>query len=277
VVKNKADTFILVAKWTLWTGAAITVLTVIAGLDAYGSVAHDDTAHAVMKDHRTWALSTGAAILLTAIWVWRAKAISTAIIAMSVILAGMVGATGYLGAELVYRHGIGVMRLPDVAGEGHDHEEGGDHDHDHDTAEAKPEEDHEHEGGVGHGSNQTGPAGPGEVSDALFAALKSGDEATISKLLADDVLILEGGHAQLSKADYMAGHMKSDMEFLAGINNEIISREASEAGDLAWVTTYTRSSGTFKRKPINTTSREFMTMRRIEGVWKITLIQWGKN
>jgi len=273
--KDKADTFNLIAKWMLWVGAGITVLTVIAGIDAYNSVAHDDVAHKVMKAHRTWALSTGAAILLTAIWVWRAKTISTAMVAMSVILAGMVGSTGYLGAELVYRHGLGVMRLPNSAGQDHKHE-GGD-DHEHSETAAAPKEGADHAEGEGHGDTQPDAESPAGISDALFAALKRGDADTVSNLLADDVMILEGGHAQTSKADYMAGHMLSDMKFLAEIDNEVLSREASEAGDIAWVTTHTRSTGFFKRKPVNTTSREFLMMKCVDGSWKVTHIQWSKD
>lgn len=275
MVKDNAATFVLVAKWMLWVGAGITVLTVVAGVDAYNSVVHDDVAHKVMKGHRTWALVTGAAIVLTAIWVWRAQTISTVIVAMSVIVAGMVGATGYLGAELVYRHGLGVMRLPEVSGEDHEHEDGGDHDDG--EGAAKPKEEHQHAEDADHDDAQMGSLNPAGVSDALFAALKSGDAAAVGNMLADDVMILEGGHAQISKADYMAGHMLSDMEFLAEINNEVLSREASEAGDIAWVTTHTRSSGFYKRKPINSASREFLLMKRIDGAWKITHIQWGKN
>ena len=297
MVKDNAETFVSVAKWMLWVGAGITVLTVIAGFDAYNSVMHDDVAHEVMKVHRTWALATSAAILVIAIWVWQAKAISMTIVAMSVILAGMVGATGYLGAELVYRHGLGVMRLPEVAGVGHEHEGGGDHDHDAATKAIPKEEEHEHAEGEGHKDPEVAskekehehadgetheavlPAtlDPAGVSDALFAALKRGDAEAVSSLLADDVMILEGGHAQISKADYMAGHMVSDMAFLAEIQNEVLSREASEAGDIAWVTTHTRSSGFYKRKPINSASREFLLMKRTDGAWKITHIQWGKN
>lgn len=36
----------------------------------------------------------------------------------------MVGATGRLGSEAVYRHGLGVMSLPKVEGEGHAHSHG---------------------------------------------------------------------------------------------------------------------------------------------------------
>lgn len=315
-IKSKADTFERVAKWTLWTGAGITVFTILAGFGAYNSVAHDDVAHKVMKVHRTWALVTGAAILLVAIWNLRAKAVSNAMVVASLLIAGLVGATGYLGAELVYRHGLGVMRLPDTSGEGHAHEGGGDHDHGeakseeapHEHAEgeghdeAKPEEaPHEHAEGEGHGEADAKPeekghahadggghehgdsgdaatrdaADPAVISDALHAALKNGNAEAVGLLLADDVLILEGGHAQTSKAEYMAGHMKSDMAFLPNIESEILSREVGQAGDVAWVTTHSKISGTYKDKAIEGTSREFLLLKRVGKGWKIALVQWG--
>jgi len=316
-VKSKAETFERVAKWTLWTGAGITVFTILAGFGAYNSVAHDDVAHKVMKVHRTWALVTGVAILLVTIWNLRAKTVSSTMVAASLVIAGLVGATGYLGAELVYRHGLGVMRLPDTSGEGHAHEGGGDHDHGeatseeaphehgegeghdeakpeeaphehaegegHDEAAAKPaEKSHEHAeaGGHDHGNSDEGASAavdPAAISDALFAALKSGDAEAVSMLLADDVLILEGGHAQTSKAEYMAGHMKSDMAFLPNIDNETISREVGNAGEVAWVTTHSKNSGSYKGEAIDGASREFLLLKRTDKGWKIAVVQWGEN
>jgi uncharacterized membrane protein/ketosteroid isomerase-like protein len=303
-LKSKADTFELVAKWMLWVGAGFTVLTILAGFGAYNSVEHDDVAHVVMKIHRTWALVTGAALLIVALWVYRAKEVSSAIVAASVVLMGLVGATGYLGAELVYRHGLGVMRLPDTSGAGHSHADGGGHDHGdaksetsshehadgeghgHDTA--KPEAPHEHAGSESHdhsgGERDHADDGQGKaardvdpaaVSEAFYTALRSGDVNAVSMLLADDVLILEGDHAQTSKAEYMAGHMKSDMAFLPNVTSETLSREAGQASDSAWVTTHSRISGTYRDKKVDATNREFLLLRRIGDHWKIVMIQWA--
>ena len=333
LVKGKAATFETVAKWTLWVGAALTVLTILAGFDAYNSVAHDDVAHKVMKVHRNYALGTGAVLLLLAIWVFRAKAVSNVIVGASLVVAGLVGATGYLGAELVYRHGLGVMRLPDTSGEGHAHAGGGGgHSHGEETPAKKEEGGHEHAEGEGHGEEapakteegghehaegeghgEEAPAkkeeeglehaegegngeateqkghdhgdgghealattvDPAAVSDALYAALKSGNVAAVDALLAADVLIVEGGHAQLSKADYMAGHMKSDMAFLPHTESKTLSREVGLAGDTAWVTTHSQRTGTYKGKSVDGTGREFLVMKRKKNGWKITLIQWS--
>ena len=46
------------ASWNLWLGAAVTTVTLLAGLQAAGSVAHDDLAHAAMENHKFWAFGT---------------------------------------------------------------------------------------------------------------------------------------------------------------------------------------------------------------------------
>ena len=55
---TKKDVFYTVGKWNLWVGVAITIGTVLAGLQAAGTVDHDAESHAAMMDHRNWALTT---------------------------------------------------------------------------------------------------------------------------------------------------------------------------------------------------------------------------
>ena len=279
--KTKSDTFALLAKGTLWTGAGITFFTLLAGFDAFGSVAHDDVAHKVMKTHRMWALVASAAVLVFAFWTYRAKSISSATVIASLIVTGLIGTTGYFGAELVYRHGLGVMRLPVTSGEGHDH--AGDNAHDAAEAPAAMGVEGEHNGVEGHGHENATNSNPGELSDpaavadALSKALQTGDVHTVDALLDDAVLIIEGGHAQVSKAEYMGGHMKSDMAFLPNMAIEVLSQDAGQAGDVAWVTTHSRMTGTYKDKSIDSFSRGFMLMRRAGATWKITHIQWASK
>ena len=121
------------ASWNLWLGAALTVLTVAAGLQAAGSVTHDDAAHLAMENHKFWALGTAALFLLLALWnvrrVRRGQGVGLVFgLVMLLALAGLTG-TGLRGADLVYRHGLGVMALPQVTAEGHDHESGAEHSH----------------------------------------------------------------------------------------------------------------------------------------------------
>jgi uncharacterized membrane protein len=116
----------IVARWCLWAGALVTVLTVLAGLYAFNTVKHDGHAHIAMMAHRNWALATAGIILLVVSWsVWRyykGKTLSIQFIIALLIMQSFLLSTAWHGGELVYRHGLGVMSLPkDEAGEQHQH------------------------------------------------------------------------------------------------------------------------------------------------------------
>lgn len=116
----------ILAHATLWLGALAALPTALAGWQAFNSVNHDEAGHAAMLAHRAWALATLAVLAAVAGWdVWRNKvdAIPKAPFIAAVLVAwAMVGVTAWHGAELVYRHGLGVMSLPAAAAEdGHGH------------------------------------------------------------------------------------------------------------------------------------------------------------
>lgn len=123
------------------------------------------------------------------------------------------------------------------------------------------------------------PAGaqssPEEAADAFHKAIETADEAAVERLLAPDVKILEGGHAQKSRAAYMAGHMKSDMAFIPHMNRTVQDRKVSTDGDLAWVVTFSTMKGTYKGKDYEFASREMLMMEKRDGNWQITLVHWA--
>lgn len=129
------------ANWSLWSGCLFTLGTITAGIIAYNSVDHDSAAHAAMTLHRNWALPTAALFIGLGILALRTarnnKQPGSAFLSLSAVAAVMLLTTAYLGAEVVYRHGIGVMSLPEVEA-GHDH-----HQHDHGHAEEESSE-HSH-------------------------------------------------------------------------------------------------------------------------------------
>ena len=83
------DTLRPAADWMLALGAIAIVLSIAAGFQAYYTVAHDTPSHAAMTTHRNWAVPTGIAILLLAVWRWtgRAKA------APGVFIAALIAAS----------------------------------------------------------------------------------------------------------------------------------------------------------------------------------------
>lgn len=111
----------VVAEWLLWLGGIFAVATAVTGWLAYNSVDHDDVSHVAMTTHRNWALPTAGVFVVLALWsAWRRmarhKAMSPPItgIFLAALVSGgvLLGATAWHGAELVYRHGLGVMSLP---------------------------------------------------------------------------------------------------------------------------------------------------------------------
>ena len=121
----KKEHLLLVARWNLWIGALITIGTVLAGWYAYNTVNHDGASHTAMIDHRNWALATAAVFLALALWViWKqrgARTVSPVFVAVILLAAGMLAVTGYKGGEVVYRHGLGVMRMPESNNHEHGH------------------------------------------------------------------------------------------------------------------------------------------------------------
>ncbi|MCL4678655.1 MAG: DUF2231 domain-containing protein [Alphaproteobacteria bacterium] len=121
---------VTVARWNLWLGALATIATVIAGIDAFNTVPHgSEEQHLAMLDHRKWALSTAALFLFLAVWSFSAalrgkadfqKGTNLVFVGLMIIAGLMLATTGYKGAELVYRHGLGVIPMQkDITGGQH--------------------------------------------------------------------------------------------------------------------------------------------------------------
>jgi len=139
----------IVARWTLWFGAGFTILTGLAGLDAYNTVAHDTPSHEAMTDHRNWAIATMLVFFSLAIWsfirVRRQQVSSVVFVVLMLVGGGLLASTAWRGGEAVYRYGLGVMSLPKAEGEGHAHQhaDGGGHDETKKTEE-QHDDDHSH-------------------------------------------------------------------------------------------------------------------------------------
>ena len=115
------------------------------------------------------------------------------------------------------------------------------------------------------------------VVDEFSAALRAANLARAGELLADDVLILESGHAERSRREYLGEHAGEDAAFLKSARIEIKKRTARTDGTFAWVGTeaeiHTIHSGT----PLILLSSETVVLRQIGGRWTIVHIHWSSS
>ena len=106
----------IISHYMLWLAAATAIVAVAFGWLAYNSVNHDDAGHAAMTVHKYWAFTTAVVLVLLALLDFKKHLSSTImplyLVGLLGLASGLVGATAWLGGEVVYRHGIGVMSLP---------------------------------------------------------------------------------------------------------------------------------------------------------------------
>lgn len=125
VYKEISSELEIAARWCLLAVGLITIMTVIAGLYAANTVKHDHSAHLAIIAHRNWAFVTMIGILFSTIWsLWQVskqKTITALFIIALCIVEGLLLSTAWHGAEVVFRHGVGVMSLPNIEDRQHHH------------------------------------------------------------------------------------------------------------------------------------------------------------
>lgn len=248
------------------------VAAVGSGLQAYYTVNHDTLSHLAMTDHRNWALATAAVFLISAgLFFWKTY-LRVHVAGTGLVLAALlVSVTGLKGGELVYRHGLGVMSLPEARGDGHEHDHGDD----------------------GHNPGGSGDEAPAELEDPqpvimtgldseaattvaeFHEALETGNAQKAVSLLAEDVLIFEGGGVERSAELYANHHMKSDMKFLQKMRITLLEHQVTEAGDMAVSMSRSRLQGNLNGKPLDLETMETLVLRRQDGGWRISRIHWS--
>lgn len=116
----------IVARWCLWLAMFFASLTALAGFYAFNTVAHDEAGHMAMQIHRNSALISFLLIinigLVSILRFKQSKRPSISFLLLMLIMQLSVLITGYLGSEVVYRYGVGVIKAqtPDML-EGHHH------------------------------------------------------------------------------------------------------------------------------------------------------------
>ena len=122
-------------------------------------------------------------------------------------------------------------------------------------------------------------AAPDAVATAadFHAALDSGNAEAAAALLADDLTVYEEGHVERSKAEYVGGHLPGDLAFSRAVPGVTTVSQTFTRGDLAWVISEGRTTGTYQGKPVDRITTETMILRLDAGGWRIVHIHWSSH
>lgn len=118
---------------------------------------------------------------------------------------------------------------------------------------------------------------PEAVVAAFHDALASGDSSQALALLAPDVLIYENGSVETSRDEYRSHHLPADIAFASSTTREVIAQSVGQSADIAWLTTTTATTGTFRGREINARGTETMLLRQTPEGWRITHIHWSSR
>jgi hypothetical protein len=95
-------------------------------------------------------------------------------------------------------------------------------------------------------------------------------------LLADDVLIFEAGHAEHSKAAYLAEHFPADVAASRTIQETLLRRKGASDGSLAWVVSEGAAVSTGSGGGGRLTTETMILRQSIAG-WRIVHIHWSSR
>lgn len=168
--------------------------------------------------------------------------------------------------------------------EGEEHEEHEEHQHSHGAQEGEEEHEHSDSESAPHahadGTQHTheAPAGsPVRAAQALHEAMSAGDAKHVQDVLDPKVLIMEGGNVERSRAEYAGHHLPADLKFMQALDYKLERQTGDTVGDLAWVASEARLSGTREGKPIDLVSTESLVLKKAAAGWKVVHIHWSSR
>jgi ketosteroid isomerase-like protein len=115
-----------------------------------------------------------------------------------------------------------------------------------------------------------------ETVRAFHAALAAGDSAAVVRLLAPDALILEAGGLE-TRAQYREHHLPGDLAYAKAVPSERARPTIVVSGDVAWVVGTSRTTGTYRERPVNSTGAELMVLSRGPSGWVIRAVHWSSR
>lgn len=170
-----------------------------------------------------------------------------------------------------HSHGGGESTSGDAA-DGKAHDEAS---HDHPTEDGARGVTHTHADGKQHEHGRA-PA-PVAAAKALQAALSSGDAERVREFLDPQVLIFESGNVERSRQEFASHHLPSDLKFMKAVNYELVRQSGGAVGDLAWVASEARLTGSPQGRGVEVASTETLVLRKAASGWKVVHVHWSSR
>ncbi len=115
-----------------------------------------------------------------------------------------------------------------------------------------------------------------EVIEGFHSALAAGDSAAVMAVLSTEARILEGGGVETA-GEYASHHLPADMAFASAIERDRGPVSVVVRGDVAWATSTSRSTGTYRERDIDSRGAELVVLTRAGGTWRIEAVHWSSR
>lgn len=125
------------------------------------------------------------------------------------------------------------------------------------------------------GTDADAAAAASAVRD-FHVALEAGDSQAVSRLLAPDATILEGGERETRK-EYIDHHLQADIKFAQAVATRYSKTDVTVSGEVAWATSTSVTQGTYESKPLNLVGAELMVLSKTPAGWVIRSIHWSSR
>ena len=111
------------------------------------------------------------------------------------------------------------------------------------------------------------------VVEEFHRAITTGDQAVVTRLMAEDALMMEAGGIE-TRAQYLKDHLPADAEFEKTVSTKRSPIRVVVVGDAAWATSTSEFVGTFQGRAVDSIGTELIVLGRVADGWRIRAIAW---
>ena len=121
------------------------------------------------------------------------------------------------------------------------------------------------------------PTTPSDTVEAFHKALRLNDGKAALAFMLPGVTVYEQGFTETSRDDWDKHQLADANAFAKQTERRVLSREASQDTETAWVISTTLTSGDFDGRKLELEGTETMLLRREAGSWRIAHIHWSAH